>query len=63
MLGMGKTFYVKKWRAKRMGVSHKCAKWIYDMHYRNKRMVSLNREDKIQFKKDGMNKNSLDDIF
>ena len=60
MLGMRRNSYSK--RAKRIGVCHKCARWTCDTHCRNIGMASINREDKIQFLKDGLRKESLDDI-
>lgn len=60
--GMGRSSYSKKRRAKRMGVCHKCARWNCDKRCRGKGMVSINREDKIQFIKDGLSKESLDNI-
>src|SRR5215475_1716122 len=63
MPGMGRSSYSKKRRAKRMNVCHKCARWTCDKRCRSKGMVSINREDKIQFIKDGLSKESLDDII
>ena len=60
---MGRSFYSKKRRAKRMNVCHKCARWTCDKRCRSKGMVSINLEDKIQFIKDGLSKESLDDII
>lgn len=62
MPGMGRSTYAKKRRAKRMRVCYKCARWTCDTRCRSKGMVSINREDKIQFIKDGLSKESLDDI-
>ena len=62
MSGMGRSSYSKKRRAKRMGVCHKCARWTCDKRCRSKGMISVNREDKIRFIKDGLSKESLDDI-
>ena len=62
MPGMGRSSYSKKRRAKRMRVCHKCARWTCDARCRNIGMASINREDKIQFLKDGLSKESLDDI-
>ena len=61
--GMGRSSYSKKRRAKRMKVCHKCARWNCDQRCRSKGMVSVNREDKIKFIKDGLSKESLDDII
>ena len=63
MPGMGKSSYSKKRRAKRMKVCSRCARWNCDGRCRSKGMVSINREDKIQFIKDGLSKESLDDII
>ena len=62
MPGMGRSSYSKKRIAKRMGVCHKCARWTCDTRCRNIGMASINREDKIQFLKDGLSKELLDDI-
>ncbi|KAH9658293.1 hypothetical protein KPL70_023432 [Citrus sinensis] len=65
MPGFGKNTFAKKRRAKRLGseCSH-CAR----LACKNPRckalgMVSVNREDKIKLVKDGMSKESLDDIL
>ena len=63
MLGMGRSSYSKKRKAKRMMVYHKCAKWTCDKHYRSKGMVFVNQEDKIHLIKDGLSKESLNDII
>ena len=60
--GMGRSSYSKKRRAKRMGVCHKCVRWTCDKHCRSRGMVSVNREDKICFIKDGLSKEPLDNI-
>jgi len=60
--GMGKSSYAKKRRAKRMQVCHKCARWNCDTRCKNPGMVSINREDKIKCIKDGLSKESLDNI-
>ena len=46
-----------------MRVSHKCARWTCDKCCRSKWIVSVNQEDKIQFIKDGLSKESLDGII
>ena len=61
--GTGRSSYSKKRRAKRMRVCHKCARWTCDKRCRGKGMVSVNREDKIRFIKDGLSKESLDNII
>ena len=59
MPGMGRSSYSKKRRAKRMRVCHKCARRTCDMRCRNIGMASIN----LQFLKDGLSKESLDDIW
>ena len=59
---IGRSSYSKKGRAKRIGVCHQCARWTCDKHCKGKGMVSINREDKIQFIKDGLSKEPLDDF-
>ena len=63
MLGIGRSSYSKKRRAKRMGFCHKCARWTCDKCYRSKGMISVNWEDKIRFINDGLSKESLDEII
>ena len=63
MSGMGRSSYSKKRRAKRMGICHKYAKWTCDKCCRSKGMILVNWEDKICFIKDGLSKESLDNIF
>ena len=41
----------------------KCARWTCNAHCRSLGLVSRNREDKIQFIKDGLRKESFDDIL
>ena len=60
--GLEKSSYSKKRRAKQMQVCHKCARWTCNTRCRSLGMVSNRREDKIQFIKDGLSKESLDDI-
>ncbi|KAL6543492.1 hypothetical protein OROHE_010114 [Orobanche hederae] len=48
--------------SKKMAVCYKCARWNYDSRCRFLEIPSINREDKIQFIKDGLNKENLDDI-
>ncbi|KAL6583999.1 hypothetical protein OROMI_003288 [Orobanche minor] len=60
--GLGKSSYAKKQRAKKMAVCYKCARWNCDSRCRSLGIPSTNREDKIQFIKDGLNKENLDDI-
>jgi ribosomal protein L37E len=56
MPGTGKSTFAKKRRAKQLQVCHRCARWTYNAKCRSLRMVSVNREDKIQFIKDGVSK-------
>ena len=60
---MGRSSCFKKRRAKRMGVYHMCVRWICDKCCRSKGMISVNREDKIHFLKEGLSKEPLDDII
>lgn len=62
MPGFGKSTYSRKRRAKSMGVCHKCARMTCNRRCRTLGMVSVNREDKIKFIKDGLSKESLDNI-
>jgi len=63
MLGIGKSTFTKKRRAKRLKVCHRCARWTCNAKYRSLGMTSINREDKIQFIKDGLSKESLDNLL
>ena len=63
MSGMRKSFYSKKRRVKRMGVCHKYARWTCDKHCRSKGMILVNRKEKNNFIKDGLSKESLDDMI
>lgn len=60
--GLGKSTYSKKRRAKRMNVCRKCARWTCNNGCRNIGWASKNRYDKIDFIKNGLSKESLDDI-
>lgn len=62
LAGLGKSSYSKKRRAKRMDVCRKCARWTCDTRCRNIGWASRNRYDKIDFIKNGLSKESLDDI-
>ena len=60
----GKGNYVRKRRARRLYIAcHKCARIRCDKKPCSLRMVFDNKEDKIQFIRDGLNKESLDDII
>ena len=64
MPGCGKENYARKRRARRISVAyHKCARMTCNKNSYSLGMVSDNREDKIQFISDGLNKESLDDII
>ena len=63
MPGLGKSSYSKRRRAKRLQVCHKCARWTCNKRCRSLGLVSANREDKINFIKDGLSKESLDNIL
>jgi hypothetical protein len=60
MPGTGKSTFAKKRRAKLLKVCHRCARWTCNATCRSLGMESVNREDKIQFFKDGPSKGSLD---
>jgi len=59
----GKSTFAKKRRAKRLKVCHRCARWTCNATCRSLGMVSVKREDKIQFIKDGLSKGSLDNLL
>ncbi|KAK9190382.1 hypothetical protein WN943_018987 [Citrus x changshan-huyou] len=63
--GFGKSTFAKKQRARRLGSEcHNCVRLSCKLEVRKPLgMVSDNREDKIKFVKDGMSKESLDDIL
>ena len=63
MLGTSKSIFVKKRHAKRLKVCHICARWTCNAKCRSLGMVSINREDKIQLIKDGLSKESLDNLL
>ncbi|KAK9225773.1 hypothetical protein WN943_010817 [Citrus x changshan-huyou] len=64
MPGCGKGNYARKRRARRICVAcYKCARISCDKNPRYLGMVSDNREDKIQFIRNDLNKESLDDIL
>ena len=64
MSGCGKENYARKRRARRLYVAcHKCARIRCDKKSCYLRMVCDKRKDKIQFIRDGLNKESLDDIL
>ena len=59
----GKSTFAKKCRAKRLKVCHRCARWTRNATCHSLGMVSVNREDKIQFIKDDLSKESLDNLL
>ena len=65
MPGFGKGTFAKKRRAKRLGseCSHCVRLACKNPHCKALGMVSVNRENKIKFVKDGMSKESLNDIL
>ena len=65
MPGFGKSTFAKKRRAKRLGseCSHCVRLACKTPRCKTLGMVSVNREDKIKFVKDGMSKELLDDIL
>jgi hypothetical protein len=63
MPGTGKSTFANKRRAKRLKVCHRCARWTCNATCRSLGMVSINREDKIQLIKDGLSKESLDNLL
>ncbi|KAL6553812.1 hypothetical protein OROMI_019485 [Orobanche minor] len=60
--GLGKSIYAQKRRAKKLGICYKCARWNCEGKCRSLGIPSTNREDKIQFIKNGLNKENFDDI-
>ena len=61
--GTGKSSYAKKRRAKRIGSDcHKCARWTCPGNCRRIGMTSSNRDDKIEFIKNGLSMENLDNI-
>ena len=64
MPGCGKGNYARKRRARRISVAcHKCDRMSCDRKPCSLRMMSENREDKIQFIRDDLKKELLDDIL
>jgi hypothetical protein len=59
---IGKSTFAKKRHAKQLKVCHRCARWTCNATCHSLGMVSINREDKIQFIKDGLSKGSLDNL-
>jgi hypothetical protein len=63
MPGTGKSTFAKKRHAKRLKVYHQYTRWTCNSKCRSLGMVSINREDKIQFIKDGLSKKFLDNLL
>ena len=63
MPGTCKSTFAKKHRAKRLKVCHRCVRWTCNAKCHSLGMISINREDKIQFIKDGLSKESLDNLL
>jgi hypothetical protein len=63
MPGTSKSTFAKKRRAKQLKVCHRCARWTCNAQCYSLGMVPINREDKIQFIKDGLSKGSLDNLL
>lgn len=61
--GTGRSSYAKRRRARRIGSDcHKYARQTCNGNCRSIGLASINRDDKIQFFKDGLSKENLDDI-
>ena len=63
MFGTSKSIFVKKHHAKRLKVCHRYARWTSNAQCHSLGMVSINRKVKIQFIKDGLSKESLDNLL
>jgi hypothetical protein len=63
MPGTGKSTFAKKCRTKRLKVCHRYARWTCNAQCRSLGMISINHEDKIQFIKDDLSKESLDNLL
>jgi hypothetical protein len=59
----GKSTFAKKHHAKRLKVCHRCVRCTCNAQCHSLEMVSINREDKIQFIKDDLSKESLDNLL
>jgi hypothetical protein len=57
------THFCKETSCKRLKVCHRYAKWTCNATCHSLGMVSVNREDKIQFIKDDLSKGSLDNLL
>jgi len=63
MPGTCKSTFAKKCRTKRLKVCHRYARWTCNAQCRSLGMISINHEDKIQFIKDDLSKESLDNLL
>jgi hypothetical protein len=63
MPGTGKSTFAKKCRTKRLKVCHRYARWTCNAQCCSLGMISINHEDKIQFIKDDLSKESLDNLL
>jgi len=63
MPGTDKSTFAKKYSTKRLKVCHRCARWTCNAQCLSLEMVSINREDKIQFINDDLSKESLDNLL
>jgi hypothetical protein len=59
----GNNTFTKKHSAKWLKVCHRCARWTCNAQCHSLGMVSIYREDKIQFIKDDLSKESLDNLL
>jgi len=63
MPGTSKSIFANKCRAKQLKICHKYARWTCNAQCCSLGMLSINREDKIQFIKDRLSKESLDNLL
>jgi len=59
----GKSTFAKKHRAKLLKACHRCAIWTCNAQCHFLEMISVSREYKIQFIKDGLSKGYLDNLL
>ena len=59
----GKNTFAKKSHAKRLKIYHRYARWTCNATCHFLGMEFVNREDKMQFIKDGLSKRSLDNLI
>ena len=60
MPGTGKSTFAKKRHAKRLKVYHRYARWTCNAQCHSLGMIFINCEDKMQFIKDGLSRESLE---